>query len=158
MFVFITILVGILLLIAEVTVIPGFGIAGVSGIIFMSIGMVYAYMTLSGLYAALAIGSGIIAGTAITGWALFIFPKTRAAKKLALNPTIEQENAIAVDSHSELIGLEGITTSILRPSGKAKICDEIYDVVSDGGIYIEKDVKVIVKNATFGKITVVAKQ
>ena len=61
--------------------------------------------------------------------------------------------AVETDAYANLLGLEGVTMSICRPSGKVKIGSERYDVVSDGD-FIEKGERVIVKKVDGNKILV----
>ena len=55
-----------------------------------------------------------------------------ASKKEGFVGTIDKEN---------LIGVEGITLTPLRPTGRAKIKDAVYNVTSDN-IFLEKDCKI----------------
>ncbi|MBP5469097.1 MAG: NfeD family protein [Candidatus Riflebacteria bacterium] len=61
--------------------------------------------------------------------------------------------AVAQDTYANLLGLQGVTLSICRPSGKAKIGTERYDVVSEGD-FLEKGEQVIVKKVEGNKIVV----
>ena len=59
---------------------------------------------------------------------------------------------MAVESEPrELIGKTGIAESVLRPSGKVLIEDEIYDAVSEYG-FINKNEKVIVLRYMHGQL------
>ena len=58
---------------------------------------------------------------------------------LALATTQEKSEGYtsAVSTYSSMIGQEGISKTVLRPSGKVLIDDETYDATAESG-YIEK--------------------
>ena len=62
-------------------------------------------------------------------------------RKVAL--TADLETAVSSPVLSDLIGKEGTTATVLRPSGKVIIDTVYYDGISESG-FIEKGVKVIV--------------
>ena len=73
-------------------------------------------------------------------------PKTRWGQKLIPpNPELEDVTATGVDrSYEELLGKEGVTTGMCRPSGTAEIDGEPYDVVSEGMMIAEdRPVKIV---------------
>ena len=60
-------------------------------------------------------------------------------RKVALNADLEK--AISTPRLNDLIGKEGIAATVLRPSGKVNIDNELYDGVSESG-FIEKGQRV----------------
>lgn len=134
--------VGIALLIAEVFVIPGFGIAGFAGITAIVTALILAMINVP-LNVALDLGFltsvvwrvVIALFLAISGTALILrFIPTRALPEwLVLRAAIEDKsgagNADYVTEES-LLGLVGFATTDLRPSGKATIEGRVVDVVS----------------------------
>ena len=142
------------LLFLEIAIIPGFGIAGVSGLIFLVISLGLAFWKLS---KAWAIGVTIFA---VIGVGLLIYfmvgilPQTKLGKKFILSETSPApEDISAVDNTTRFLGAEGVAISNLRPSGIAKIADERVDVITDGD-FIEKGTKIKVIKTTAGRVIV----
>jgi membrane-bound serine protease (ClpP class) len=144
--------VGFGLILVEVFVIPGFGIAGIFGILFMIGGLFLALagqwplITMPDVFRAVFTLAGSIAMTviALIGLSAFL-PKSKAWSRLILSE--EQQRKLGYSSHvarEDLIGREGIALTTLRPSGTALIDDARVDVVSDGG-YIDanKPIRVV---------------
>ena len=67
-----------------------------------------------------------------------------AFKNLSLN-TIQDKNEgyVGVDNQKTLTGKEGVAFTVLRPSGKVKIDNKIYDAVSIQGV-IDREEKIVV--------------
>ncbi len=141
---FIILFSGIILIILEILVIPGFGVAGISGIVLcfyaffkMLIG-VYPY---PGDYEAAYFGLSIGIITAVIA-AVILFknlPQTALYKKLIPFTPQKSEEGFTISRGFEiLIGEKGKTTTDLRPSGKVEIQGKTYQALSHGD-YIDKD-------------------
>lgn len=142
--------IGLLLIAAEVFVIPGFGIAGVSGIIFLITGLTLSLLNNTDFNfdgvstqeigeASLTVLMGLGLGFVLMIWLSNKIGSKGMFRKVALHKDLE-------DSHSSpsltpLIGKEGTAFTVLRPSGKVMIDGELYDGVSDLG-FIEKGTRV----------------
>ncbi len=160
-------LLGIVLIALEVFVIPGFGIAGVSGIILVITGLTFS-MLQNDLFDFSGVGLGkvfqsfsIVLTAMLGGFFAMIYASSKLLKsstfgsKIALTTaeTIE-EGYIGVDaSLGKLVGMEGISQTDLRPSGKINIDDELYDAVAETG-YIEKKSKIMVSRFMHGQLYV----
>lgn len=146
--------VGIILLALETFVIPGFGIAGISGIAALLVSLV---LTFGGFYSAANYILTIIAYSFFVGVALYwLAPKIKIFDKFILKKVpLPEDGYVAVepDAYSHLLGLEGVTTSICRPSGIAKIGDERVTVVSEGE-FIESGTPIVVRKVDNNKIVV----
>ncbi len=150
---------GIILLTLEVFVIPGFGIAGVSGISLMIISL---YLSLVGRFPnssdflrAFYVISGAAMITVVAGYVLIrIFPKTPFYGKIFLD-TVESahEGYKSAEVFADLLGEAGVVINDLRPVGKAEINGKRFDVVTEGG-YIEKDTRIIVTAVNGSRIVV----
>ncbi|MCS6974895.1 MAG: nodulation protein NfeD [Cyclobacteriaceae bacterium] len=140
---------GISLIIIELFVIPGFGIAGISGIV-LTVGSLVLIMLNNDvfdfefvpanelMYAVAATLGGILGGILL----LFIggvkLADTRVFKRIALTTTQETTQGFVVKPAPEpLKGKRGVAYTVLRPAGKVMIDEKIYDAYTRGE-YIEK--------------------
>ena len=148
---------GLSALVLEIFVIPGFGIAGISGIVLILASLMLAGIdnslfsfegTDSGdIYTSLAtVCFGIILGIALMIYISHkIGSKNSFMKYTALQLEQKTEDGyIGVPADlKEHIGKKAKTATVLRPAGKILIDDKMYDAVSIG-IFIEQDKDVIV--------------
>lgn len=124
---------GLILLFIEVALIPGFGITGVTGIIVIFAGLGLAFWKLDIRLAVLYSFGSMAALVGLVLWAIYIFPHTSVGKKFVLTAKISVEDGFtATRDLDRFVGMEGVATSDLRPSGIARIGDERMDVLSDG--------------------------
>ena len=139
-------ILGILLLLVEIFVIPGFGVAGISGIILVVAGLTMSLIDNTDLNfegvpganisrAAWTVLVGIGLGTALIIWLSNKIGHKGPLRRIALNTDLEE--AVSSPVLTDLIGKEGVASTVLRPSGKVLIDGKLYDSVSDFG-YIEK--------------------
>lgn len=148
---FLIIFVGILLLLIEMIVIPGFGLAGIGGIILVVFGLYRLLlpdvpvgeevtdMAMSGLTI------GIIGG--LVGLVLLfrLMTKTKFWKKLATPDVQDHERGYDTSLGLEdMVGQQGVADTDLHPSGWVIVGDKRIYVVSDG-TFIEdgEEVKII---------------
>lgn len=131
--------VGILLMLVEIFVIPGFGVAGISGIVFIIGGLTMALLNntnfdfenVSGAEAGRA-SLTVLVGLGL-GFVLMLWLSSRIGnkglfRKVALVADLEE--TVSVPVLTSLVGKEGTAATVLRPSGKVLIDGEIYDGVS----------------------------
>ena len=131
--------VGLLLISIEVFVIPGFGLPGILGLVF-TIGSLALVMINNDGFSFDLIEPSLINNAIITSLigflgALFlmIFMSARLTRASFFNRfalTSVQDTSQGYTSSfydKSLIGATGIVESILRPSGRIKIDDEVYD-------------------------------
>lgn len=153
--------VGILLILLEVAVIPGFGLAGITGVMLVLgallasmiqiypgsapgegwIPMMPAISDLQGPLTSLSI-SIIGAGMGITVLARYV-PRTRTFQSAFVqNEVLDKEEGYqSAHDRSHWVGHQGTTLSDLRPSGRAEFGDEKLDVMTEGD-FIDAGVKV----------------
>jgi len=118
---------GIALLLAEMFLIPGFGVAGVSG--FIAIGASI-YLTFG--EQALMVGAiAIVAGALGLVLVFRYLPRTRAAHALVLEGAIGSQ-APPRERLESLTGAIGKAVTDLRPAGTARFGERKVDVVSEG--------------------------
>ncbi|MBN2612303.1 MAG: nodulation protein NfeD [Bacteroidales bacterium] len=158
---------GLILLGFEIFVIPGFGVAGVSGIILVITGLTMAMIdnivfefegiqamdrVLKAFLIVVISVSVAFVGSIIISKQLF----TSKTFRLALNTVQKKEEGyISIDLHQkEMIGKTGIAYTILRPSGMVQIDGEIFDAKAEIG-YIEKGEKIKVIRDEAGQLYVI---
>jgi membrane-bound serine protease (ClpP class) len=159
---------GIILVILEVFVIPGFGVAGISGISLIVIGLTLSLVdnisfrfegteALGQLARALftVVVSVFLSFTlAILGTKRFAF--SRALRGLALDSVQDHNKGfISIDANQKkMIGKTGTAYTMLRPSGRIEIDGEIFDAKAVVG-YINKGDKIRVTRDETGQLYVV---
>jgi membrane-bound serine protease (ClpP class) len=136
--------IGIILLVVEFFIIPGFGVFGVAGIVLTLGGLVlgmlpnqafdFELVPSSQLFGALL--TVILAALAGVGMVFWLTPKVNewgAFKHLTLASTQDRSQGYTSSTYSEdMLGKTGKVHSRLRPSGKVEIEGEIYDAYSRG--------------------------
>jgi membrane-bound serine protease (ClpP class) len=155
--------IGLGLLLAEIFIIPGFGVAGISGIvlIFASI-----FLSLLGSEPFIDMNMVSIAIIQLSGAMLFALlgmfflvkylPKSTTFNKLVLSESEKAEQGfVSYPSEKDLMGKVGIAYTTLRPGGTAVIDSRRIDVVADSE-YIDKDVKIKVIRVEGIKVVVTA--
>lgn len=158
--------IGIGLVILELFVIPGFGIAGISGIILIILGLTLSLLD-NVIFDFTPVGAGATGVALLTvssglflGFIIVLYISTKIGtkgmfRKVALNTTLNNESGYIGVSMTEksLIGKTGTAKTVLRPSGKVEVEGKVYDAVSNQG-YIEKGVQVVVTRYETGQIYV----
>jgi membrane-bound serine protease (ClpP class) len=144
-------LIGVGLLLLEIFVIPGFGIAGIGGIVLMMTGL---FLSLVGRLKhvtgdELSSAAGYLSLSFIITFSgilvlIKLFPKTTIWRRISLGDSqVRDQGYVASRDYSSYLGMEGIALSPLRPAGIGEIEGERLDVVSDGD-FIDKESPIIV--------------
>ncbi len=147
---------GLILLAVEVFVIPGFGIAGILGIMFTITGLALSMVDNIGFDFTFTHGDTLTRAFIIVLTSLILsisaavllgarLVTSSAFNRLVLRTTQDSSKGyVGVDSReSALIGKNGKALTIMRPSGKVTIEGDIYDAVAETG-YIEEGEEVTV--------------
>ncbi len=148
---------GVGLVALEVFVIPGFGVAGVSGIVLIVAGLTLSlvgnvgFSMPDGDYGPLARSFAIVSFSILLALVSSFYISSKLVKvkvsgsALALEDEMRSEMGFtAADQQlKNLIGSHGVALTILRPSGKIMIGDDQYDATAMSG-YIEKDESIVV--------------
>ncbi|MBR5947960.1 MAG: hypothetical protein IKZ82_04845 [Clostridia bacterium] len=151
----ILLLVGIALIVVEM-VIPGFGIAGLSGTAAVIAGLVVSSNSFGAAMFSLAIVVLLLCIAAIIVFKV-VFGKGRKNSKLVLTDSITSGSTdISALDAKEILGKEGTTLTALRPSGIALIDGKRLDVLAEGE-FIEKGEQVKVAAIQGIRISVVKK-
>ncbi|MCY6957244.1 NfeD family protein [Clostridium brassicae] len=134
--------IGFLLMIIEMFH-PGFGFPGVIGGILLIVGIVFSAKTIVQALIMLIIILTVL-GISLT-IVLKSFSKGKLSKTLVLEDIQKKElGYICVEDLNFFLNEEGVTTTVLRPSGTADFNGIKLDVVSEGEfIQREKKVKII---------------
>jgi membrane-bound serine protease (ClpP class) len=129
----------LVLLAVEALVLPGFGVAGILGILAFCGAIVLALLgsfpTTGDVLIALNIVGGSLVAVGLLGWiALRHLPHDRRAGRMILQGSTSREAGyLSAPVRDELVGAEGVALTDLRPSGTGSFGEERIDVVSDGG-------------------------
>lgn len=145
------VILGFLLILAEIFLIPGINIFGFLGLAAVVAGVITAYTSLSIYYAHLVLLISIITALLLVR----IIIRSRALNRMVLDTTQSREAGVAVQQAElqQLVGKIGVTYTKLRPAGHAIFNDQKYDVVSEGG-FIEKNARVEVSEINGNRIVV----
>ena len=139
-------ILGIILLGIEIFVIPGFGIAGISGLALIAIGAILAFQdfvipdpTLPWQGEILVENIVYVFGAFFMAIIVALFVLRYLMPKLSvvvkgpyLNATLEDSHADSSEALRAKVGDIGVTTTLLRPSGKIKIKDDVLDGITQG--------------------------
>ncbi len=161
---------GVILIMVEIFAIPGFGVAGVAGIIAMITGLTLSLVDnvvfeepaftgegLGLLMKALSLVLvSILLGLIFSLWAARKLLTTTAFSNLSLTrEQIREEGYIGVETEQAgLVGESGVAHTVLRPSGRVMINNKIYDAKSEYG-FIEKGEPIKVVRYETGQVYVV---
>ncbi|MFN2341285.1 MAG: nodulation protein NfeD [Halanaerobium sp.] len=142
-------IIGIILILAEIFVIPGFGIAGISGItaVLVSLFFIFPNTTI-----AINVMLAVILFTMVI--AIFMFKKigsSRFWRRISLENS--SKNYYSSSSKKDYLNQEAETLSKLRPAGTINLDGKRVDAVSEGG-FIEKGRKVKVISVAGSRIVV----
>lgn len=130
--------VGVVLLLVEVLVLPGFGVAGILGTVAIVMSMFLSMLgslptTADLLIAMYVLGFAFIVVFAV-GWQLLRWlPQDRRAQGILHRTSMTRDLGYSSSvRRDDLVGLEGVAVTDLRPSGTARVGEERVDVVSSG--------------------------
>lgn len=142
--------IGVLLLLLEIFVIPGFGVTGISGIICIIMALVmagideFSFEFMGDFVGALLKSLLVVVVSSLLGLGLSLWlgGKLFASRRWAFALQAEQrpeEGYVGVDmTAAREIEKIGVALTDLRPSGKVIINEEVYDAMTEQGEYIQK--------------------
>jgi membrane-bound serine protease (ClpP class) len=133
--------IGVILLAAEIFVIPGFGIAGVLGIIAILAGLILSPVGAGDTSQVVLMAAGRVVFSLLFALMaslviLRFLPRLPFGRRLILETGLASDvgYASAPGSDRRWLGKKGRASSALRPAGIAEIEGERVDVVSDGAL------------------------
>lgn len=146
--------VGVILVLVEILVVPGFGFFGIGGIVALLAGLVMAQVgSLPDRGDFVQAGSVLFAAMVLvtmTSWSLLrSLPRSWRLRRSGVflgESTDRDEGYTSADVRSELVGTEGMAITDLRPAGVGLFGDERLDVVSESE-WIEEGTRVRIMSA-----------
>lgn len=143
--------VGILLILAEIFLIPGITLAIVAGGLFLVGGIYYAFSSLGTTGGLITLASSVVIGL----FAFVYLIKSKALDHIALKTNIDS----TVSSHTlpdVSVGDTGVTVSRLNPIGKVKVKEIVMEGKSLGD-FIDEDMEIEVVKVTPSQLVVKTK-
>jgi membrane-bound serine protease (ClpP class) len=139
-------ILGVVLLALEIFVIPGFGAAGIGGILAIAAALLlamverwpgYTWPTWDQWQVAVArfgfgLAGAVVLGALLARW----LPKTSLFQRIELSTTLSAAEGYTASrgAAQSLLGATGVAETVLRPAGKGRFGEQLVDVVTDGDI------------------------
>jgi membrane-bound serine protease (ClpP class) len=136
-------ILGVLSLLLEVLVFPGFGVSGLAGVLLVGWGIIL--LSTDALQSLQALVIGLIVTIALFVWGIRLGYKRKLWHKLSLPDRQAHDKGYSSvrPELQELLHKRGVTVTPLRPAGMVEIDGKRIDVVSEGG-YIAPETTVLV--------------
>jgi membrane-bound serine protease (ClpP class) len=161
----VVILLGLLLIVLEVFVIPGFGLAGISGL-FLTIGGLSLVMINNDAFdfsfvpageiltAILTTLVGLLGAVVLMFFGGVGFTESKFFRRVALVDIQDTKQGYTSNFHSRsYLGEKGTAYTVLRPSGKVLIGDDVLDAYTRGEFVKEGEtIQVIAEEGTSLKV------
>lgn len=144
------IILGLLLLFAEILIIPGVGIAGILGLLSMGGSCVYAFMEIGQTTGIIVTAVNAVLIVMLTIWVL----RAKTWQRLALNTNIDAK--AVVPEVNVVPGMKGVSVTRLAPMGMARFGDLRLEVTAREGV-IDPGVEVEVVEVDGIKVYVTTK-
>ncbi|MBL7924153.1 MAG: nodulation protein NfeD [Bacteroidia bacterium] len=143
---------GLLLIAVEIFVLPGFGIAGIGGIVLLLFGLTtsllrndgFDFSGVSGYAFASSIAVVLVGMAGALGLFLLasrVLSDSPLFRKLVLSTEMNAAAGYSAAIQLPAPGSRGRSTSLLRPSGKVRVGEQVYTASSESG-FIESDAEV----------------
>ena len=157
--------VGLVLLLLEILVIPGFGVAGISGIVLVLLSLFLVmlnndFFDFSFVPDTVILHAGISSAIALVGvtiflfWALSQLATNKRMAKIALQSKMDsKEGYSAANNLTAVLGKQGIVVSELRPFGKIEIDGEWFSAISSAS-FVQKGTLVEVVGQEYNNLKV----
>lgn len=140
------IIIGLLLLFAEILLIPGVGIAGILGLVSLGGSCFYAFNQLGSTVGAIVTAVNV---ALVVGLSIYVL-RAKTWKRLSLDTNIDSK---AVADTGLAVGDRGVTVSRLAPMGSARFDTELIEVKALEG-FVDPEVEVEIVLMEDGKIYV----
>ena len=140
------IIIGLLLLFAEILLIPGVGIAGILGLVSLGGSCFYAFNQLGSTVGAIVTAINV---ALVVGLSIYVL-RAKTWKRLSLDTNIDSK---AVADTGLAVGDRGVTVSRLAPMGSVRFDTELVEVKALEG-FVDPEVEVEIVLMEDGKIYV----
>lgn len=138
-FVITLILVGLVLIFAEILLIPGVGVAGILGLLSMGGSCFYAIYEFGNTTGAIITAVNVVLVVALAVWIL----RAKTWKRMALETNIDSK-AVSSEASVLAVGDRGRTLTRLAPMGSARFGDYVIEVKAlEGMLDPNVDVEVV---------------
>lgn len=156
---------GIVLLVVEIFIIPGFGAAGISGILLIAASLIlsqqgfvlpeFEWQAEIFRKNLLTVGSGIFGSIILIAVLIQFFPRMKVFNRLVLQTSQNSEDGFSIQQAGEAsqVGTRGEAATTLRPAGKAVFNGELKAVETDGD-FIEKGTEIVISAVNSNRIIV----
>ena len=125
------ILVGLALVLVEVTLVPGLNVVGVVGVLGAAAGVVLAFVEFG-----VTGGMGTLAATVLAAGGLaYVLRESGAWDRFVLSDSLRRDadaDAVEAESRTRLLGRAGTAVTPLRPAGVAEIDGARVEVETEG--------------------------
>ena len=131
---------GIIFFIVEFFFLPGITIAGIAGVLFIAVAVIFAYVNLGSGAGTLT----LVGGLAFLGLAFWRFMKSKTLDKISLKTEID-EKIEPLKGLDIKVGDEGKTVSRLAPMGKIRIHNAVIEAKVNDGFIDEGETVVVLE-------------
>ena len=132
------IIFGLVLMFAEILLIPGVGVAGVLGIISMGGSCYYAFREFDNTAGFIVLGVNVVLWTILLIWVL----RSKTWKKMALETNITSK--VNIPQVSVAVGDKGVAATRLAPMGNVRFANHSLEATAmDGMISSGSEVEVV---------------
>lgn len=125
------IILGVLLIVAEVYLIPGFNVVGILGALIMLAAVTMAFLQAGVIGGVIA----MLSASALTGGTLYWMWKSGAWDRFILSSSLKKDDRLLAkegEHRARYLGKTGLAITPLRPTGVAEIEGERIEVVTEG--------------------------
>ncbi len=148
-FIITLILVGLVLMFAEILIIPGVGVAGILGLLSLGGSCFYAFYEFGNTVGAIVTGVNVLLLVALAVWIL----RAKTWKRMSLETNIDSK-AVSDNSSVLAVGDRGRTLTRIAPMGSARFGDFVVEVKAVEGMLdpnIDVEVVLIEDNKIYVK-------
>lgn len=128
-FIITLILVGLVLIFAEILIIPGVGVAGILGLLSMGGSCFYAFYEFGNTVGAIVTAVNVVLVVALAVWVL----RAKTWKRMSLETKIDSK-AVSDKASVVAVGDRGKTLTRLAPMGSARFGDYVIEVKAVEGM------------------------
>ena len=139
--------IGLILIIVEMLIIPGFGIPGILGLLSVLGSIAYSFYEFGKTIGLYTLGGEIL----VTSIIIWLVLRSDTWKKITLKETITEK--LKQETTELNVGDNGITISRLNPSGKARFGNTDAEVISQEGL-IQPSTPITIAEIDHSKIIV----